>query len=73
MTKNEKRVPTSKSALHRVAVAERMKERQMQVKTVCDGVHFAFFGMFPRLPADLRGVNGQKPNIRRGGWDVKEF
>ena len=52
MTKNEKRVPTSKSALHRVAAAERMKERQMQVKTVCDGVHFAFFGMFPRLPAD---------------------
>ena len=52
MTKNEKRVPTSKSALHRVAAAERMKERQMQVKTVCDGVHFAFFGMFPRLPAE---------------------
>jgi len=58
MTKNKKRVPTSRSALHRAAAAERMKERQMQVKTVCDGVHFALFGMFPRPPADLRGVNG---------------
>ena len=56
MTKNKKRVPTSKTYLYNLAVAERMKERQMQVKTVCDGVHFAFFGMFPRLPADLRGV-----------------
>ena len=58
MAKNKKRVPTSKSALHRAAAAERMKEQQMQVKVVCDGVHFAFFGMFPRLPADLRGANG---------------
>ena len=58
MTKNKKRVPKSKSALQRVAAAERMKAQQMQVKTVCDDVHFAFFGMFPRLPADLRGANG---------------
>lgn len=58
MTKNKKRVPTSRSALHRAAAAERMKEQQMQVKTVCDGVHFALFGMFPRPPADLRGANG---------------
>lgn len=54
--------------LYRAAAAERMKERQMQVKTVCDGVHFAFFGMFPRLPADLRGVNGCLASD-----DVKEF
>ena len=58
MTKIKKRVPTSPSALYKISAAERMKERQMQVKTVCDGVHFAFFGMFPRLPADLRSANG---------------
>ena len=58
MTKNEKRVPKSRSALQRAAAAERMKERQMQVKTVCDGEHYANIGMFLRLPADLRGVNG---------------
>ena len=36
----------------------RRSERQTEVKLVYDCVHMAFFGMFPRLPPDLRGENG---------------